>query len=179
MKKENTTVMGLEGGTQETLQIQNKPKLKQVSEGQGFVCATIEDKKRIWQKLTDVGYPMYDKGDDKAYPNIAFIDGDFTECHKSSITDPLNESDFFDEWTPQAGEWVEVSTKADPDNYSKRQYLCTIDGFHLCVDGGSITRGGYFFVWKHIRQIKPETMTLQEAQDKLREVLNKPNLVIE
>jgi hypothetical protein len=155
-------------------------KLKQVSEGQGFICATIEDKKRIWEKLTDAGYPMYLDGDDDLYPNIAFIDEDFTECHKSSITDPLNESDFFYEWTPQAGEWVDVSTKEDPDNYSKRQYLCTIDSVHLCVEGGaSYTQTGYFFEWKHIRQIKPETMTLQEAQDKLREVLGKPNLVIE
>jgi hypothetical protein len=97
----------------------------------------------------------------------------------NTITDPLNESDFFDEWTPQTGEWVEVSTKEDPENYSKRQYLCTIDGKHLCVDfGGSITSNNQFIVWQHIRQIKPETMTLQEAQDKLREVLNKPNLVI-
>jgi hypothetical protein len=154
-------------------------KLKQVSEGQGFICATLEDKKRIWKRLTDEGYEMSDRSKDfNEWENIHFSGFD-NKWHMNKntdiITDPLNESDFFDEWTPQAGQWVEVSTKEDPDNYSKRQYLCTIDGVHLCVEGGaSYTQTGYFFEWQHIRQIKPETMTLQEV----REALGKPNLII-
>jgi hypothetical protein len=78
-----------------------------------------------------------------------------------------------DEWTPQAGEWVEVS---DNDSWNERQYLCTIDGVHLCVsNGGDYKNNSVFTPWKHIRQIKPETMTLQEV----REALGKPNLIIE
>jgi hypothetical protein len=152
---------------------------KELKEGMGFICETLEEKKRIWQKLTDAGYPMCGYGKDDYFSNIYWQctgANMFVECAKSLVTHPLNESDFFDEWTPKAGEWVEVSTKEDPDNYSKRQYLCTIDSVHLCVEGGaSYTQTGYFFEWKHIRQIKPETMTLQEV----REALGKPNLVIE
>jgi hypothetical protein len=151
---------------------------KELKEGMGFICETLEDKKRIWQKLTDAGYPMhfsYEEADINLLC-IRFLRAAFASSYPDQITHPLNESDFFDEWTPQAGEWVEVSTKEDPDNYSKRQYLCTIDSVHLCVEGGaSYTQTGYFFEWKHIRQIKPETMTLQEV----REALGKPNLVIE
>jgi hypothetical protein len=79
-----------------------------------------------------------------------------------------------DDWTPQAGEWVEVS---DNDrSWGERQYLCTIEGIHLCVDAGNdYTQDSIFTKWQHIRQIKPETMTLQEV----REALGKPNLIIE
>ncbi len=150
---------------------------KELKDGQGFICETREDKKRIWKRLIEAGYPMYGDGNEDYFSNIYWkYINKFVECAKSCITDPLNESDFFNEWTPQAGEWVEVSTKEDPENYSKRQYLCIIDGVHLCVEGGaSYTQTGYFFEWQHIRQIKPETMTLQEV----REALGKPNLVIE
>jgi hypothetical protein len=153
-------------------------KLKQVIEGQGFVCETLEDKKRIWQKLTDAGYPMFLSWEKSSENNleIMWIYNEFCMAKKGTITDPLNESEFFDDWTPQAGEWVEVSTKKDPDNYSKRQYLCTIDGEHLCVHNSSkYTEHSMFAIWQHIRQIKPETMTLQEV----REALGKPNLIIE
>jgi hypothetical protein len=79
-----------------------------------------------------------------------------------------------DEWTPKAGEWVEVSD--DGAWLDKpRQYLCTIDGFHLCIESGnSYKNNSVFTPWKHIRQIKPETMTL----DEVREALGKPNLII-
>jgi hypothetical protein len=151
---------------------------KELKEGMGFICETLEEKKRIWKKLIDAGYPMHFDFECASMIVfcIRFIHGAFESSYPNQITHPLNESDFFDEWTPKAGEWVEVSTKEDPDNYSKRQYLCTIDSVHLCVEGGaSYTQTGYFFEWKHIRQIKPETMTLQEV----REALGKPNLVIE
>jgi hypothetical protein len=153
---------------------------KELKEGMGFICETLEDKKRIWQKLTDAGYPMVYSWENALHENYSIMwstDAHFGSVANHFITDPLNESDFFDEvenWTPKAGEWVEVSTKEDPDNYSKRQYLCTIDGFHLCVEaGGKITEVGQFFIWQHIRQIKPETMTLQEAQDRLKELTGK------
>jgi hypothetical protein len=151
---------------------------KELKEGMGFICETLEDKKRIWQKLTDAGYPMYCKWEDALHENYGIRydkQGLFGSVANHLIPHPLNESDFFNDWTPKAGEWVEVSTKEDPDNYSKRQYLCTIDSVHLCVEGGaSYTQTGYFFEWKHIRKIKPETMTLQEV----REALGKPNLIV-
>jgi hypothetical protein len=158
---------------------------KELKEGMGFICETLYEKKRIWQKLINAGYPMCDKineNDFKRWKHI-FWSTHFDEWHMTNrlgdITHPLNESEFFDEWTPKAGEWVEVSTKEDPDNYSKRQYLCTIDGTHICVEGGGkITVAGQFFIWSHIRQIKPETMTVQEAQDKLRELTGNANLKI-
>jgi hypothetical protein len=144
---------------------------KELKEGMGFICETLEDKKRIWQKLTDAGYEMY--GDDKhdkqhiLFTYDMFITNDY-------ITHPLNESDFFDEWTPKAGEWVEVSDNGD--SWQKKQYLCTIEGVHLCVYGGEHFEScAEFSDYKHLRQIKPETMTLQEV----REALGKPNLVIE
>jgi hypothetical protein len=154
---------------------------KELKEGMGFICETLEDKKRIWQKLTDAGYPCWEgikQGYLEKYKHIYF-DLDEKEFHLtnslSHITHPLNESDFFNDWTPKAGEWVEVSTKEDPDNYSKRQYLCTINGEHLCVDAGkSFLETAIYVPWPHIRQIKPETMTLQEV----REALGKPNLII-
>jgi hypothetical protein len=150
-------------------------KLKQVSEGQGFVCKDLDEKKRLWQKLTDAGYPMY-REEEHPFIHIKW----FVDCFASTsvskiITDPLNESDFFDDWTPQAGEWVEV---CDDGTWldKPRQYLCTIDGVHLVVATGSdYENQTAFSPWKHIRQIKPETMTLQEV----REALGKPNLIIE
>jgi hypothetical protein len=169
---------------------------KELKEGMGFVCATLDEKKRIWQKLIDSGYDVFHDAHQEPYIHIRRFRDVFASTNAANtITDPLNESDFFDEvhsidcngeidsvnqtqpeWTPQAGEWVEVSTKVDPENYSKRQYLCTIDGKHLCVDAGkSFLETAIYFSWHHIRQIKPETMTLQEV----REALGKPNLVIE
>ena len=152
-------------------------KLKQVSEGQGFICANLEEKKRIWQKLTDAGYPMFQKPS-VIYKHIVWSEGVFVDySFVEAITDPLNESDFFDEWTPQAGEWVEAFHNGE--SRGNRQYLCTIDGNHLVVcDGYDYKTKCMFIGCDDIRQIKPETMTLQEAQNKLREVLNKPNLVI-
>ena len=151
-------------------------KLKQVSEGQGFVCKNLEDKKRIWQKLTDAGYPMhfgYEDADIKLLC-IRFFHSAFASSNPNQITDPLNESDFFDDWTPQAGEWVYPWD--DEISWNERQYLCTINGVHLCVsNGGEYKDNSVFTTWKHIRQIKPETMTLQEV----REALGKPNLIIE
>ena len=145
-------------------------KLKQVSEGQGFVCATIDEKKRIWQKLTDAGYPMHCIWE-QSYKDgleIAWVDGVFCTGQKGTITHPLNELDFFDDWTPQAGEWVEALvynlweahvfvTYWDEKYWIKRNDVYQL---HPC---------------SKIRQIKPETMTLQEV----REALGKPNLVIE
>ena len=149
-------------------------KLKQVSEGQGFICATINEKKRIWQRLTDAGYEMYGDGNEDYFSNIYWAcNNKFVECAKSCITDPLNESDFFDEWTPQAGEWVEVS---DGSGWYRRQFFCTIHKLHLTASGEySHDQTSNFTEWQHIRQIKPETMTLQEV----REALGKPNLIIE
>jgi hypothetical protein len=149
---------------------------KELKEGMGFICATLEDKKRIWQKLTDSGYPMHFdfKDADMNVLCIRFVISAFASSNPNQITDPLNESDFFDEWTPKAGEWVEVSD--DGAWLDKpRQYLCTIDGVHLVVATGSDYKNNSAFTpWKHIRQIKHETMTLQEV----REALGKPNLII-
>jgi len=72
-----------------------------------------------------------------------------------------------DEWTPQAGEWVDALiynlweahvfvTYWDEKYWIKRNDVYQL---HPC---------------SKIRQIKPETMTLQEV----REVLGKPNLII-
>jgi hypothetical protein len=99
---------------------------------------------------------------------IAWVDGVFCTGQKGTITHPLNESDFFDDWTPQAGEWVEALiynlweahvfvTYWDEKYWIKRNDVYQL---HPC---------------SQIRQIKPETMTLQEV----REALGKPNLVIE
>jgi hypothetical protein len=156
---------------------------KELKEGMGFICETLEDKKRIWQKLTDAGYPCWEgikQGYLEKYKYIYF-DLDEKEFHLinslSHITDPLNESDFFDEWTPKPGEWVEVSD--NKELWTKRQYLATVNRQYICVVyGGDIHNSSGFNTWLHIRQIKPETITLEEAQDKLRELLNKPNLTI-
>jgi hypothetical protein len=111
------------------------------------------------------------------YKTIGFLRGEFSSFNSNFVTDPLNESDFFDDWTPQAGEWVEAFHNGE--SRGNRQYLCTIDGNHLVVCDGEDYKTEYMFIGcDDIRQIKPETMTLQEAQDKLREVLGKPNLVI-
>jgi hypothetical protein len=149
---------------------------KELKEGMGFICANLEDKKRIWQRLTDAGYPMRCDWDDSynGYKTIGFWRGEFSSFNSNFVTDPLNESDFFDDWTPQAGEWVYPWD--DEISWNERQYLCTINGVHLCVsNGGEYKDNSVFITWKHIRQIKPETMTLQEV----REALGKPNLVIE
>jgi hypothetical protein len=149
-------------------------KLKKVSEGQGFICKDLKEKERIWKRLTEAGYKMvgsFEKSN-KEYLCIEFVNGEF--LGSCSVTDPLNESDFFDEWTPKAGEWVEVSE--NKRSWGERQYLCSINSVHICVDGGDdFNSNNVFTKWHHIRQIKPETMTLQEV----REALGKPNLVIE
>jgi hypothetical protein len=141
---------------------------KELKEGMGFICETLEDKKRIWQKLTDAGYPMFDDGNDDAYPNIAFVDGDFTECHKD-VTDPLNESDFFEDWKPQAGELVNYGNNGV---WYPVPHVFVIEwkGFYYLENKFD----GLLFRATHIKQIKPETMTLQEV----REALGKPNLII-
>jgi len=153
-------------------------KLKQVIEGMGFICETLEEKKRIWKRLTEAGYPMVCKWEDALHGNYGIRydkQGNFGSVANHLITDPLNESDFFDEWTPKAGEWVDVSDNGI-DWYSQpKQYLCAIDNVYLCVEGGeSFKENNEFSKWQHIRQIKPETMTLQEV----REALGKPNLII-
>ena len=147
-------------------------KLKQVSEGQGFVCATIEEKKRIWQKLTDAGYRMYfefEQSNMDIFCIKCIYDG-FASCNPNDITDPLNESDFFDDWTPQAGEWVDVSD--DEITWFKHDYKFIFEhkGVYYC-ETSDIPN---LLAWKYIRP-KHETMTL----DEVREALGKPNLVIE
>jgi hypothetical protein len=153
---------------------------KEVKENQGFICKNLEDKKRIWEKLTDAGYPMHSSYEDcdKDYPHIVFSTSEFCGGFSQNITEYLNEDEFFGEteWTPKPGEWVEVSSNGKEWNKEKRQYLCTINRVHLCV----ICEQSYktcdqFGKWLHIRQIQPETMTLQEV----REALGKPNLIIE
>jgi hypothetical protein len=75
-----------------------------------------------------------------------------------------------DDWTPQAGEWVLVSN--DNVVWDKRLFVCVWKDKYRCEALGSTD---YIIAWQHIRQIKPETMTLQEVRD----ALGKPNLVIE
>jgi hypothetical protein len=152
---------------------------REVKNGQGFVCATIEDKKRIWEKLIQHRYPMFANGNDPLYKHIEWDDGEFVETNEKNI-EPLNEAEFFGEteWTPKPGEWVEASL--DGIDWVKRQYLCTIDGIHFCVFNGEDYRlCAEFGEWRYIRQIPMKKMTLKEAQEKLRELLNKPNLTIE
>jgi hypothetical protein len=157
-------------------------KLKQVIEGQGFVCATIEEKQRIWQRLNDAGYPMCSYGNDKQFNHIYWACKMWVETTSGNITDLLNESDFFDEWTPQAGEWVESSN--NDIAYENAQFCFEKDNlFYVTMPDQEIPSEINMTLKVHavlyIRQIKHETMTLQEVKDKLREVLNKPNLVIE
>jgi hypothetical protein len=156
-----------------------KKELKQVSEGQGFVCANLEEKKRIWQKLTDAGYPMVSEFElsNKSYLCIEYINGRF--MGSTLITDPLNESEFFDDWTPQAGEWVDTRIK-DHHDVRLRQFCFEKDGlYYVVLDGYELPKDTRQSVslgcYDKIRQIKPETMTLQEV----REALGKPNLIIE
>jgi len=143
-------------------------KLKQVIEGQGFICETLEEKKRIWQKLTDAGYRMTTTWEDcaKEVFGIKWFGGTFGSIECEYITDPLNESDFFDEWTPKAGEWVEAKVVS---RFEEATFISNwMNGFAVELEDGRL--------WKslEIRQIKPETMTLQEV----REALGKPNLII-
>jgi hypothetical protein len=155
---------------------------KEIKEGQGFICKDLEEKKRIWQKLTEAGYPMYADGNDPCYKHIIWEDGEFVEETNQNNIQPLNEAEFFgeNEWTPKAGEWVEVSDVRNYYGTVKHQYLCTIDGLHLCVDmGKDYQNSNEFILFKYIRQIQPETITMQEAQEKLRELLNNPKLTIE
>jgi hypothetical protein len=149
-------------------------KLKKVSEGQGFICATIEEKKRIWQKLTDAGYPINPCFNNLAGKNIEVVLSDnkkvLTFMGSNDIPKhPLNESDFFDEWTPQAGDKVEVWD----------------EGVWYCVPRIFVVKWKDLYYYESqidgrlvpttkIRQINPETMTLQEV----REALGKPNLII-
>jgi hypothetical protein len=87
----------------------------------------------------------------------------------STITHHLNESDFFDEWTPTVGEYVEVSD--DGKNWYKNDYKLVFEhkGVYYC-ETSDIPN---LLHWKYIRP-KPETMTLQEV----REALGKPNLIV-
>jgi hypothetical protein len=184
-------------------------KLKKIKNGQGFVCKDLVERNRIWKKLEDAGYPMFHKRSTIGihsyleYPHIVWQDDVFCFC-KNAVSMPLNEDEFFyegstfgvdfantdsvdsiayathdmkNEWKPKPGEWVEVSL--DGIDWDKRQYLCTIDGFHLCVYAGEVYNlCSEFGEWAHIRQIPLETMTRQEAQEKLSELLGKPNLII-
>jgi hypothetical protein len=136
---------------------------------QGFNCKYLDEKKRIWQKLTDAGYPMFHSPKYENYLTIVFIDGKF--CNFGEVGDPLNESEFFGEteWTPKAGEWVEVSS--DGKRWiGKRQYLCSIDDVHLCVMFEETYKDqDTFNNFKHIRQIPPiQEMTIAEAEEKFK-----------
>jgi hypothetical protein len=158
--------------------LNSKNMKREIKDGQGFICKDLEEKIRIWEKLIQHRYPIFADGNDLLYKHIVWEDGEFVETNQKNI-EPLNEAEFFgeNEWTPKPGEWVESSH--DGHNYFKRQYLCTINGVHICVGYGDDIDGCDRFVKiKYIRQIKPETITLQEAQEKLRELLDKPNLTI-
>ena len=165
--------------TQNTLKIQNNPILKPLKEGMGFNCKNIKEKKRIWQRLTDAGYRMSTEVSDGAL-KILFINDMFIDVlWHEGLKYPLNESDFFDdidevdEWIPKAGEWVESSHYEH--NTLKRQYLCTINGVHICVaNGDDIHSSDSFVKIKHISQIKTVTMTLEE----IRKTLGIPNLIV-
>jgi hypothetical protein len=149
---------------------------KELKEGQGFICETLEEKKRIWQKLTDAGYPMtttWCESLAKDIMGIKWRGNCFGSESPNQITHPLNESDFFDDLTPKAGEWVEGSQNGK--DWDEVIYLFTLGQFHMVslfpLDYG---KGGNFAPVKHIRQIKPETMTLQEVRDKLRDDVGSP-----
>jgi hypothetical protein len=151
---------------------------KEVKNGQGFICEDLKEKIRIWEKLVQHRYPVFADGNDRCYRHIVWDDGEFVETNQKNI-EPLNEAEFFgeNEWTPKPGEWVEASL--DGIDWDKRQYMCTIDGIHFCVNNGEDYRVcAEFSEWAYIRQIPLETMTLQQAQEKLREFLNNPNLII-
>jgi hypothetical protein len=144
---------------------------KELKNGQGFNCKDHEDKKRIWKRLTDAGYPMFFNRTLDYYLSIVFIDGQF--CNFGEVDGVLNEDEFFgeEEWTPKPGEWVEVRSLG---HWIEATFIVNWKGKYICEE-----ENGCILPWEHIRQIKPETMTLQEAQEKLRELLNKPNLTIE
>jgi hypothetical protein len=152
---------------------------KEVKNGQGFNCKNLVERSRIWKKLEDAGYPMFHKRSTIGihsyidYPHIVYEHKYFCFC-KNAISIPLNEAEFFGEteWTPKPGEWVEALiynvwephvfvTYWDEKYWIKRNDIYKL---HPCCK---------------IRQIKPETMTLKEAQENLRELLNKPDLTIE
>ena len=144
-------------------------KLKQVSEGQGFVCKDRKEKERLWQKLTDAGYPMYCSFNESSGQHILFDrDLEFLGSYEPP-RHPLNESDFFDEWIPKAGEWVDVSD--DEITWFKHDYKFIFEhkGVYYC-ETSDIPN---LLAWKYIRQ-STETKTLQEVRD----ALGKPNLII-
>jgi hypothetical protein len=156
---------------------------KELKNGQGFICKSLEEKKRIWQRLTNAGYRMYSSYDycDKDYPHIVFsmdeLGGNFCGGFSENITDPLNESEFFgeNEWTPKAGEWVDASN--DGVNWiGKKQYLCSIDDVHLCVMFEKTNKEeGLFSKFKHIRQVPPiPEMTIAEAEQKFKIKIKQP-----
>ena len=160
--------------------------LKEVKEGQWFRCQTKEERNRIREKLKLHAYPVF-AGEDLEedfgrYPHIVFDEqGEFVFCSAKfkGLTGTIDEIEFFgeNEWTPKAGEWVEISN--NERIWIKRQYLCTINGIHLCVfNDEDYNLCSEFGEWAYIRQIPLETMTRQEAQEKLSELLNKPNLII-
>ena len=147
---------------------------KEVKNDEGFNCKNQEDKKRIWKRLTDDGYPMFFKPELDYYLTIVFIDGKF--CNFGEVNGVINESEFFGEveWTPKAGEWVEVS-----DNrkfWAKRQYLATVNKQYICVvEEGKINGSSSFNTWLHIRQIPPiPEMTIAEAEQKFKIKIKQP-----
>jgi hypothetical protein len=155
---------------------------KEIKNGQGFVCKDLNEKKRIWERLTEAGYPMYCSYNDcdKDYPHIAFSmdksGGIFGGGFFENITEPLNEDELFgeNEWTPKAGEWVDVS-----DNrqfWAKRQYLATVNNQYICVvEEGKINGSSAFNTWLHIRQIPPiPEMTIAEAEQKFKIKIKQP-----
>jgi hypothetical protein len=148
---------------------------KEIKNGQGFICKDLEEKKRIWEKLIQHRYPMFADGNDPYYKHIVWEDGEFVEETNQNNIQPLSEAEFFDEWTPKPGEWVEAMNMEEKG--FERQFMCTIDGVHYLFSKVGHTKE--FCTAKYIRQIKPETISLKEAQDKLRELLGKPNLIIE
>jgi hypothetical protein len=151
---------------------------REIKHGQGFICETLEETKRLWQKLTDAGYPMSGEANQLSYNGICFFENVFFDCWESFIFEILNESDFFkeNEWTPKPGELVEVSDNGIVFDSKPRVFACEYKNRFYCEKLANDSELQY---WKHIRQIKPETMTLQEAQEKLREVLGNPKLTIE
>jgi hypothetical protein len=148
---------------------------KEIKNGQGFICKDLNEKIRIWEKLIQHRYPMFAEGNDPRYKHIVWDDGEFVETNQNNI-EPLNEAEFFDEneWTPKAGEWVEAMNIEGKE--FKRRFMCTLDGVHYLFS--EVRHSKEFCTAKNIRKIQPETMTIKEAQEKLRKLLNKPNLTI-
>jgi hypothetical protein len=151
--------------------------LREVKEGQGFICKDLEEKKRIWQKLGDAGYPMFQSFEIQDYsyldyPHIVYHNDYFCFC-KNAVSMPLNEAEFFgeNEWTPKAGDKVLVYE----NKWYPRVFVCEWKGNFYYESEIS----GRLLSTTRIRQIQPDRMTRQEAQEKLRELLNKPNLIIE